>query len=241
MPEDAIEVTYQFTCSESSDKCSTFTIALNPVTLESNHAPVQSPPDWAILEREQCRLCPLKAGEVEYCPAALSLVELVEKFGDLISYEEVEATVVTKERTTTLKTSVQRALSSLIGLRMATSGCPILMKFKPMARFHLPFATREETVYRAAGAYLLAQYFLKRRGGDADLDLNGLREIYRLVHEVNKCLANRIRHIPSGDAHLNAIVVLDLFTHALPYSIDENLAEMEHMFDSFFEPETTVL
>ena len=240
MQTDAIEVTYQFVSSGAPEKRSAFTIVLNPATLESRSCVSKTAPGWAQLEREQCEFCPIHSGEAAYCPAALSLVELVEEFGDLISYAEVEDTVVTKERTTTVKTSVQRALSSLIGLRMATSGCPVLMKFKPMARFHLPFATREETIYRAAGAYLLAQYFVKRRGGDADLELNGLREIYRLVHEVNKRLANRIRTIPSGDAHLNAIVVLDLFTHALPYSIDENLSEIEHMFESFFEPSSLV-
>ncbi|MFA6239567.1 MAG: hypothetical protein WC655_01485 [Candidatus Hydrogenedentales bacterium] len=234
MESETINVTYKFVCKDSPSHSFDFGIALNATTLESSSPALPTPPAWAKLENEQCSFCPLKAEQHPYCPAALSLVELVEKFGEVISYEEVEATVVTRERTTSVKTTMQRALSSLIGLRMATSGCPVLMKFKPMARFHLPFATLEETVYRAAGAYLLAQYFLKRRGANADLELNGLREIYRFVHDVNKGLANRIRHIPIGDAHLNAIVVLDLFTHALPYSIEDNLVEIEHMFDSFF-------
>jgi hypothetical protein len=195
---------------------------------------VNEPPAWTRLGVHQCSVCPLGTEATPHCPAALSLVELVQKFGELLSFTEVEATVVTKERTTHLKTTVQRALSSLIGLCMATSGCPVLAKFKPMARFHLPFATREETVFRAASAYLLAQYFLKRRGVEADLDLKGLREIYGLIHQVNKGLAERLRTIPAGDAHLNALVLLDLFAHAPPFSIEENLVEIEHMFEPFF-------
>jgi hypothetical protein len=108
-----------------------------------------------------------------------------------------------------------------------------------MARFHLPFATREETVFRAASAYLLAQYFLKRHGVEADLDLKGLREIYGLIHQVNKGLAERLRTIPAGDAHLNALVLLDLFAHALPFSIEENLAEIEHLFEPFYTDAST--
>ena len=37
---------------------------------------------------------------------------------------------------------------------MALSGCPVLEQLKPMARFHLPFASVEETIYRAASMYL---------------------------------------------------------------------------------------
>jgi hypothetical protein len=113
---------------------------------------------------------------------------------------------------------------------MATSGCPILANFKPMARFHLPFATVQETIFRAAGAYFLAQYYRKQHGEPAGLDLTGLREIYRLTHEVNHGLSHRLRSISGGDANLNALVILDMYTQHLPWSIDANLSDMEHMF-----------
>ena len=53
---------------------------------------------------------------------------------------------------------------SLIGIYMVTSGCPIMDKLRPMARFHLPFASTEETIYRAISTYLLGQYFLEQKG-----------------------------------------------------------------------------
>jgi hypothetical protein len=43
---------------------------------------------------------------------------------------------------------------------VATSGCRYTAYFKPMARFHLPFANEEETAYRAISMYLLSQRFL---------------------------------------------------------------------------------
>ena len=45
-----------------------------------------------------------------------------------------------------------------------------------MAQFHLPLANDSETIYRAASMYLLAQYFLKREGRDADLEIEGLKK-----------------------------------------------------------------
>jgi len=55
---------------------------------------------------------------------------------------------------------------------------PIFEKLKPMVRFHLPFASIEETKYRAISMYLLAQYFLYQQGSQPDWDLkNWLRHM----------------------------------------------------------------
>lgn len=227
-----IDIAYRFRCADGDKLESSLCVKLDPVTLEARFPTDPPPPEWARLNVHQCSVCPLNA-ETAYCPAALAFVEILDEFGPLLSFTEVEVTIVTRERTITSKTSVQRALSSLVGLSMATSGCPILARFKPMARFHLPLATREETMFRSVGAYLIAQYFLHQKGQVPDLELGGLRETYHLVHEVNVGLADRLRAIPTGDAHLNALVILDLLAHALPYSIDEGLAELEHMFTTF--------
>ncbi|NUM55613.1 MAG: hypothetical protein HUU46_18360 [Candidatus Hydrogenedentes bacterium] len=233
MTNGTIDIAYQFRCADGEKLDAALCIKLDAKTLEAKRERAETPPDWAKLDVHQCRVCPLSAPEHAHCPAALAFVDILNEFGPLLSFTEVEVTIVTRERTVTSKTSVQRALSSLVGLSMATSGCPILARFKPMARFHLPLATREETMFRSVGAYLLGQYFLKLRGAAPDIDLRGLRETYDLIHEVNVGLANRLRVIPAGDAHLNALVILDLFAHALPYSIDEGLAELEHMFAAF--------
>ena len=48
-------------------------------------------------------------------------------------------------------------MSSVLGLIMATAGCPWTDRFRPMARFHLPFASEAETVYRSVCMFLLAR------------------------------------------------------------------------------------
>ena len=109
-----------------------------------------------------------------HCPVALNIQGLVEAFRESRSHESVEVTVTTAERTFSKATTLHEGISSLLGLIMATSGCPIMERLKPMARFHLPFASLEETTYRMLSMYLVAQLFVKRSGGTPDWDLEEL-------------------------------------------------------------------
>ncbi len=233
--QDSLVFSYTFIYAEGNRRQATVQIALDPVTLEQIREPEDDLPDWTRLGHHQCTVCPLSETEHERCPVAVSLVELVDVFQDLLSYSDVEVLVVTQHRTVFRRTTVQKALSSLIGLYMATSGCPVLGRLKPMARFHLPFATREETIFRAVGAYLTAQYFLQKQGIPFDQELTGLREMYEQIHQVNVDMTNRLRHVSAGDASVNAVVLLDLFAQELPFSINENLADLQHLFAPFLE------
>lgn len=185
---------------------------------------------WAKLEFHQCPNCPLDSRRVPHCPAALQLVALTQACAAFPSHERIELTVTTSERTVSQVTTLQRALGSLLGLMFADSGCPHMHFFRPMARFHLPLASEEETIYRAASMYLLAQYFHAQRGEPVDFALTGLSEIYRNVQVVNKGLAQRLRSATEGDAAVNAVVLLDLLAKALPDSITDSLRELEHLF-----------
>ena len=72
-------------------------------------------------------------------------------------------------------------------------GAPHTAFFKPMAAFHLPIANAEETLYRAASMYMLGQYFVHKKGGEADLDLVGLVKVYEDLEILNVHLAKRVR------------------------------------------------
>jgi hypothetical protein len=191
-------------------------------------------PPWTKLDFHQCPNCPLTPVTHPHCPLAAQLVDIVRRFEGLISYSEIQVDVMTAERFITQETTVQRGMSSLMGLVMATSGCPHMAFFKPMARFHLPFASAEETVYRATSMYLLAQYFLHKEGHPADLDLTGLREIYKNIEIVNVAVAKRLRTATEADSAINAIILLDIYTKAIPVVIEESLEEIRYLFASFF-------
>lgn len=192
-------------------------------------------PEWTRLGFHQCPNCPLTEREQPHCPLAVQLTRLIPVWKDALSHDEVDVEVVTAERTVTQHATVQRTISSLMGLIAATSGCPHTEYLKPLARFHLPLASEEETIFRVSSMYLLAQYFRRRQGLAADLDLAGLTHIYRELHQVNLTMASRLRAATSTDAAVNAVVLLDLFAKSLPYAIEESLEDIRYLFQSYCE------
>jgi hypothetical protein len=168
-------------------------------------------------------------------------VNLVQRFDGLLSHEKVDMEVVTEERTITQKTTAQRGISSLMGLVIAASGCPHTALLRPMARFHLPFASNEETVYRATSMYLLAQYFLKKEGAHSDLELDGLARIYENMQIINVAVAERLRAATTTDSSVNAIVVLDVYAKTVEMVIEGSLERIRYLFSPYFQdrpPET---
>jgi hypothetical protein len=109
----------------------------------------------------RCVHCPLK--DAEYCPLALRLPAIIEFFSNIYSYQTARIRVETEERTYFKETSVQHGLSSLLGIIMPASGCPIMANLKPMVPFHLPFASYAETEYRVFSTYLLDQYLRHKK------------------------------------------------------------------------------
>ncbi len=235
MSMEPIVIHYRFECEGDNPTDLSFELCLDPETLERIRPESYTPPEWARLDNGACATCPLDTSKYDYCPAAAVLAELGDIFGDLISYTTATVTATSEDRTVSMTTTVQRALRSLMGLYMAASGCPVLGKFKPMARFHLPFSTTSETLFRSAGSYLLAQHFLRQRGEPFEFDLKGLSALYEQVHVINAGLARRFRHNTKGDANINALALLDLYAHALPNAIKDNLAEFDPLFDGYVE------
>lgn len=141
----------------------------------------------------------------------VALDPVIAEFHDAISHHEATITIETPARTYSKRAALQSGISALIGLLMSTAGCPVLNKMRPMVRTHLPFSTLDETMYRAASMYLLAQYVVAQRGGTPNWDLGGLAGIYAEVHSVNKAFIKRLRTLQIEDASLNGLVNLDCF------------------------------
>lgn len=211
-----------------------FEINLDAKTLANLNPVADRKPEWTRLGFCQCSNCPL-GPETPSCPVAVNLSHLAEEFQASVSYEKVLVTVTSAERTYVKETTLQKALSSLVGLHMVTSGCPIMDKLRPMVPFHLPFATARETVYRAVSMYLTAQYLLKRRGLEADWDLKKLIEIYKAISHVNKGISNRLSQASSKDANVNAVVILHSLGDSLPFFIENGLDEVEAMFSPYLD------
>lgn len=190
-------------------------------------------PEWTRLEFRQCPHCPLTPDAAPRCPLAAHLIDLVDKFLRLISYDRLHIEIVTPERRVVQETTAQRGISSMMGLIMATSGCPHMAFLKPMARFHQPLADREHTIYRAAAMYMLAQYFLHQAGQPADLTMTGLAQRYRNVQTVNIAMAERLRAATDQDAVINAVVLLDQYAKSLPNAVRDGLKDIRHLFEPY--------
>lgn len=230
---DPIEIHYRFTLGNGRDEF--FDILLDPDTLEIVNQPTGELPPWTALEFHQCSHCPFTSDTHPQCPLAVTLIQVIGRFNNVISYNEIELTVLTQERQVFQKTTAQKGISSLVGLLFAASGCPHTAFFKPMARYHLPLASEDETYYRATGMYLLAQYLLHKDGKPADLELVGLKKIYRNLHLLNTMVAERIRSATRSDSSVNAVVLLDMITNLMPFILDEQLDKIRHLFTSYLQ------
>jgi hypothetical protein len=189
-----------------------------------------SAPDWCKLDYEKCSNCPLDSSEHPQCPAAVDASDLLDRFTSMLSFHKADVTVETDERTYFRRSDIQTSLHSVLGLIMATSGCPHLSRLRPMAKYHLPFATKEETVFRTASVHLMRQYFRHKSGGKADLELDELRQLYQDLQEVNRAFTERIRAAAKRDANLNAIVLLFSLSVLVGYTLDDELEQFKELF-----------
>jgi hypothetical protein len=157
-------------------------------------------------------------------------------------------TVVQPERTVHAETTAQQAMSSVLGLIMATAGCPWTDRLRPMARFHLPFANEAETLYRSVSMFLLSLELAGRGPAPAVADMPAvaqapaapaprtfaaLEELYKNLHLVNRDMSRRLGAASSTDPARNAIALLDTYTTLLPAAIDRSLDELRPLFDAW--------
>lgn len=191
-------------------------------------------PHWTPLSHCQCTHCPLQPEAQPHCPIALNLAPVIEVFEDCLSHERVQIEIETEARTYTKTADLQTGISSLMGLIMVTSGCPVMDRLRPMVATHLPFASVEETLFRSVSTYLLAQFLRGRRGLDADWELKKFASVYDDVAELNSCFKKRLESIVMKDASLNALTQLDCFGVFSALGLEDGgLDELEPIFDAY--------
>lgn len=227
--EEIKSLTYRFRWKDGRER--DFEVRLSHPAMRLQAAPRSDYPDWTKLESHQCGNCPLKPADNPRCPVAVSLIDLIELFKDIVSTEVAEAVIITENREYHKTAAVQEAVSSLMGLCMATAGCPVLDKLRPMAYTHLPFSTLKETVYRGISMYLMAQFLRHKRGLSADWELGDLKKIYEDINAVNRSFIERLQSVAERDSSLNALVKLDCLAGFTVFSIERHyVKELEQLF-----------
>ena len=221
MTHAAVDISYRFHLAGGTSKQIDLKFDGETFLLLNEKPAIPEP--WTALDFAKCDHCPLVFSGA--CPFAESISIMLHHFGASVSFENSVVEVVTKQRTCVSHGALQNGIASLVGLLGATSGCPHLAFFRPMAHFHLPFATEEETLFRAISTHLLEQHI---RGETADLDY--LRQRYEAAGLVNIGMATRLRSAFSGDAVVNGLIILDTFAQAAPYVIRDRLEELRYIF-----------
>ncbi len=242
----AFHVDYTFRWLDGSQ--SRIEMALDPVTLRFLEPPKTRGSAWTRLKSNQCTHCPLREIDHPLCPVAWRIEEVLPLFTERFSYEPVEVVVETAARTYSRKTTVEVGFSSLLGIAMASSGCPTMARLRPLVRYHLPFATADESIYRVIAWYLMEQYLKARQleknhtdddtkpkrtskaaridpSQQADWALKRLVEDYADIREVNQKMAARLQTSEQKDAGKNAVVRLDNFAHLLTFSVGLDMVE----------------
>jgi hypothetical protein len=230
--ETDIVIEYRFRFEQGADKL--FVVRLRREDLRLVLNPTAFHPAWTRLNHCQCPNCPLQPTESPHCPAAAGLADLMDSFKDCLSTEPAEIVVAVEAREYRKQAPVQYGVSALMGLLMATSGCPVMAKLRPMVHVHLPFATIEETMFRTVSMYLLAQHFRVQNGRAPDWEMAHLLEIFDEVAEVNQAFSQRLVSINPKDASLNALANLDCFAVVTSLALTkDNLKELEPLFQAY--------
>jgi hypothetical protein len=228
MNQNYYTIRYEFSYPNGNEEH--FELVLDERSISLVNFSGEAKPDWTRLDHHQCKCCPLSERTHPYCPIAINIAELVDSFKDRLSIDECMVKCITPERTYTKATNVQDGLYSILGIVMPTSDCPVMAFYKPMARFHLPFSTAQETLFRSASNYLLRQYFEYKRGRQPDLEMQQLGKRLQLVQQVNMGILGRIRSLSRKDADSNAVIILDSFSQLLEMAIENNLSSLEYLF-----------
>ena len=224
-------IIYEFAFPDKGSEL--FELVFDDSTIELITPAAEGPPFWTQLKYEQCPHCPVTIKSHPHCPVALNLVPAIAHFDQFMSFDRIDVRVSNTERHVVQSTSAQEGLSSLMGLLIAGSSCPYTHFFKPMARFHLPLASKDETMWRAAATYLLARYFTQDGLVPADMQLDGLVKIYHDIARMNDAMVQRLRAATSKDSAVNALVHLDVFAKFLVSPLEESLTQLRSIFEPF--------
>ena len=223
-----IHIEYNFSWEKGQ---AIFKLNLDAQTLALKINPLFGLPSWTKLDYHQCPNCPLTVEQAPHCPAAIGLLPVINNFSDVDSEDEMELEVTLSERRIIQKAPAQRAIRSIMGVLFATSGCPHAKFFRPMICYHLPLSDDNETIMRASSMYMLAQHFKYKNGGEPDMQLDGLKDIYEKIQIVNVSMTERLQSVDASDSSINAMILLDMFTEVIPSAIQSSLEELRYLFD----------
>ena len=87
-------IRYSFRLPDNS--CEDFKLELNAQNLELTGNIPRCLPAWTELAFHQCPNCPLDINDRPHCPLAANIVNLVQRFDGLVSYDKIKVDIITE-------------------------------------------------------------------------------------------------------------------------------------------------
>jgi hypothetical protein len=235
-PELSVVFTFTYILQLENQKEIRFDIRLDKESLDLKDDVLETPP-WATRKEFGCKNSRCTITDEEYCPIAQIIQKLIGSFNNILSTEIVRATVISEQRTFSNECAMQVAVSSLAGLYMPTCGCPVLGMLKPMVRYHLPFASLEETEFRVFSTFLLAQFLRVGKQLSPDFHFSELIALYKEIQTINRLAAAKIRELEKSDAIVNGLMILNAFAQMVSFDLeDKGLPHLEPYFQNWLKP-----
>ncbi len=230
-PKDSLWIEYAFKLVDRTENSDfKFAVILDKDSLIAYAPEGSRESEWTQLAFSKCDICPLDEKKVRNCPIAYNLSGLFIAFKDVFSIEKADITVNTIDRSYFKHDTIQQGLRSIFGIYMAASGCPHMTVLKPMVRFHLPFASIEETVYRHASNYLLGQYYDFMDNNKGDFLFEELKKKNEAVDSVNHGICRRIENVNEGDATKNALTILNVAGLMVNLELESKLDSLKYLY-----------
>ena len=90
--------------------------------------------------------------------------------------------------------------------------------------------------------YLLTQYFLKVMGKDAEIEFDGLKQIYTNIQIIDQGMIDRLRLVVviQKDVFFRALTDLYALAKIIPITIEGSLELIEHLFEPYIDRITAV-
>lgn len=184
------------------------------------------PPAWTELNHHRCAHCTLD--DRPNCPLALQLNDFLHRFPKTDPGLKTVVRVVTNARIYEKRLSLDEGIRSLLGLIFASSDCPHLQFFKPMARFHLPFSTHEENLFRVFATFALYNVLSDKTG--LIFKISDLKTIYNNLQTINHAMCERLQSIGDESSAEKAVLLLDALSKSMIESIESSFEEFKTYF-----------
>lgn len=218
-----VQINIQLTRDNDEKHSFSFNTAESKSLLDFND--LENLPDWVKLNEQQCPQCPFSADKLEWCPCAVELIELVERFPNLPSYEKLKYELKRDDLYMQKEMDAQNALAGIFFLRLTFSGCPIFKSDVWSWKYFSPATDLNNILFRRLAINLVCDKLSKEEDKDFSSYLHNEEEILQSLFYLKKRLEN-VKAIEK-DAIFNAIVVLHNIITIIQHSGNMIFGELE--------------